>query len=178
MMEPLFENRFTWTEETNKEFAAAWTYQRREFVLLIAFISVVIVMTTVGIICNTVPRTPYEIFLIVVILILFCTVLRTWFRFKQSEKIYLIREREKCHGQVSEQITFVGEDYTHVHVLTGNTWHYELEVIARYRESKHMLYLLTAGGQCLIFNKDGFVKGTLEEFKAFLKERYPQFKMK
>ena len=41
-----------------------------------------------------------------------------------------------------------------------------------------MIYLLTAGGQCLIFNKDGFVKGTLEEFKAFLKERYPQFKMK
>ena len=71
MMEPLFENRFTWTEETNKEFAAAWTYQRGEFVLLIAFISVVIVMTTVGIICNTVPRTPYEMFLIVVILILF-----------------------------------------------------------------------------------------------------------
>lgn len=164
-METLFENRYTITESVYDEYFT-YFYFRRPAAIGGMICCAVAVLAAIGL---TVFLGRLGLFsgLAFLVVILFFVFQLTGYR--RARKIYYQGDLEQNGGQPVEMLLTAGPE-----ALTSRNLAEEEERVLEYDrlktviETKGLFILLTSSRAPYVLKKDGFTRGTADEFRAFL----------
>ena len=163
-MEPKFENRYIRTEEMIKEWYKAFFFKRPIFIVISCFFVLSFIVVIVSYLI------PYWTSQYAGLYVIFGPVfwIITVLRYKKTLKIYAMRDEEISSGKPIEISLSVFDDRIDVcHETLGNKVPYDLSIVKRVMETKNLISLVTKSNLIIVFKKDGFTKGTAEEFMEF-----------
>ena len=174
-MQTIFDNQFTRSKEFFNEFYTYFYFKRPTLIAVYAFMSLLCVSCVVSLIL---PDMPYPFrsqpVFILMTLILWAYII---LRFMLDKKRRYKQDLEMNHGEpiivkvsVTENEIMLGV-YT-IFMEEKNT--IDFSQIKRTVRTKNFFILITNAKLAVTLAKDGFIKGTAEEFDEFLREKFKQ----
>jgi hypothetical protein len=171
-METIFENKYSRTQEFHDEFALFALFRRRPTMIvlscLVGFLFVVGVVYAVfweGFV-------KYPILLTVCFSLPFVIGVEYFILYLRYKKRLYNNDIDLNHGQPFEIVCSVSENEIGIlNESTGNKNSMELSRIVRVIKTKNYYMLGSKSKMFFVFKKDGFTKGTAEEFEIFLRKK-------
>ncbi|WP_458862988.1 YcxB family protein [Acidaminobacterium chupaoyuni] len=171
-MNELFENRYTLTRERLTEFAAAtFSKGHQGFSLVYG----VLLLVVAGMQLSLVSKGKGSPFLFIVALA--CALLCFWMFFDRgrstAKKVYQRQMKASGGKEAAISVSF-GDEITMKNMETGGEQKIPFQEVQKVIESPNMVVLMLPKRQGIMVAKEGFVKGTAEEFDRFLQQKCPE----
>ena len=174
-MESIFENEYERTEKIVKE-CYKTAYFKRPFFLVMNIILVISALTSLF--CSFWEQEDiiYPVFIVIWVCVVFCMEAFVYFR---NIKLMIQRDSEQCKGKKPIVRTTVYESELRLeNISSGGVSEFEFCSIKKGISTKNLIALITKAKLVMIFSKNGFTKGTAEEFISFLKAKGIKIKKK
>ena len=153
----LFENRCVQNRQMAKEMYGYWFFKQKP--LIVCY--VVLVLVFVG---NFYLKTP---FVSLFIPLVFAFQIFSYYR---SIKMFVMRGQEVSTETITLQ-TEVTDDFIRCTASTGAVNTLEYNNIKKVAQTPNYILLITKAKMMLVFQKDGFTKGTKEDLLVFLRTK-------
>lgn len=163
-MEAIFENRFTTDVKTLVEFTRKYRVVPRPFARIAGLVSYVLI--TVALLHYGFWGALYRTMIVVVLCEALIAILRyllVW-RVRRSDK-------KNNDGVIPETVVTFGDSIQIFEGMVHLTIDYRK--VKRVVRLKHSYCLMTSKTTAVMIREDAFTKGSFEEFKQFLREKYP-----
>lgn len=162
-MEALFENKFTRNKAMLKEIYGYIYFRRKFSVICIALIILSAIFYTVLSVSNGTFEWLYPAFIV------FFLLFRVFYYFRQINAVEK-RDAEVYGKEISVEVS-VTEEYIQNTASTGAVNKLEYGKVKRVYQTKNFILFHSKANLLYIFSKDGFTKGTKEEFIEFIKSK-------
>ena len=168
-MENLFENKYIRTKEYYGEFYLYFHFKRPKLIVVnILFLLGFIAGLLFAFSAHSVSPQSYITLIVVPVLMWILMI----FRYTKGKKISCERELELNNGQPGESNFMVTEDGIDVYDIASESKnHINFSQIKKIIKTRNFYILLTKAKLGCVFKKDSFVKGTPDEFLAFLRAK-------
>jgi len=168
-MEKIFENKHTRDEEFYAEYYRYFSFKRPKTIFICGFLFVVFLIGLLALFRIIEVGSMLTLVYIVLPLVGWATIL---FRYFNLKKMSYARDLELGNGAPIEVRSVLTEEGIGVYKGDAETPHHvDLSNIGKVAETKNYYLLLSVARQSFVFRKDGFLKGTTEEFLEFLEEK-------
>ncbi len=157
-MEVLFENSHTRTKSTYRQVYFCAFFKSVPFVFCLS----ALLLALIG---GIWLLSPVLIFLAVV------GIAMLTYRYFKAVKVGYAREAELSAGGPITYTVEVTEKSLFHRATTGSEIELDFSVISKVHKTRGYIILATEAKQFFIFDKNGFVKGTLDKFLAFLRQK-------
>jgi len=176
-MEPLFENEIVCDRDVYKEYYKKICFRRPFAITVLVFFGTcffasifLLINQSCSIITSSqnLKSIPESIYFYSVLFPLFLA-LRIWQYFR-IVKISLARDMEMNNGKTRELLRIVTPEKIEIACNADESKiSYHWSSVKKVIETKNLIILLTEAKMGIIFKKDGFTKGTYEDFIFFLR---------
>lgn len=170
-----FENKYVVTKEDLWEFYNAMAFRTPFFITVVVLYCLFLFANISEWIMGYGENLPYILSNTLCFLFIIAVLIVRNYR---SIRIYFARSIELGYGQNMERVIKVENDLIIINEISGNSQHINFSQIAKCKETKHFIILMTKTKYCILFKKDSFTVGTLGEFIKFINRKYPDFKLK
>lgn len=166
-MEILFENSHIREKQLFKE-TGFYTFFRRPFAMVLNIIAILCVIVNIPLLILKEDRAFHIYMIFVGVLIILCGILG----YHKYVKTWYAREVEPraTNGTTTYTIEVYENKLVHFSTL-GTRQELELSLIKKVVKTKSYILLQSNANLLYVFDKNGFTKGTLEEFLDFLREK-------
>lgn len=162
-MEILFENTYVRNKEMAKEIYRYYFFRRKGMIILYILCSLALISDIV----NAIFEDGSGWYSCIIIPLLLLYIIISYFR---TVNLTVKRDAE-IHGKEITTDAIVTEDYIQNTLSTGAVISVEYSKIKKAAQTKNLILLFSDANLIYIFRKDGFTKGTTDEFIAFLKSK-------
>lgn len=168
----LIENRYCLTKDDRREFSGTFLYRNSSALVFILLLVVSLAMQIgdfkkdsdgylLGVLTNILLAAGFTVLLIYI---------------KRRERRKLLGDGMLLsYGQDGDTIIQITDHYEICNVGSVNTQHIDFSQIDSYKQTEHLILLLTRSGQYILFKKDCFTIGTYDDFARFLNRMYADF---
>ncbi len=167
-MEILFENQYVRTKEFFKTFYTYLYFKRPRAIVFHVYIVMSVLLILSYLLFSERMRSEYEFGIYLSLMpILYIVYVCRYYRVR---KLSYLRDLEIDNGEpVEASISVTANGIDCIHAKSETATHVDLAKIKKIYNTKHYIYIMTGTKLIYPLKKDGFTKGTTEEFLAFLR---------
>ncbi len=176
MKEPKFVNQYAFTKDVYREIYFSQPARKAPYLVMVGFGALFTALLAVGYFRFHDSSMLWMILFIWGLFAAVCACLR--YLDGMMVKRITGQMQRLGNGAAPEFVYRVGHDFTCTSPTDGSEQRYAPEQIRSVRETERLFLLRTKAKQILALKKDGFTQGSCEEFRNFLRQRYPKAKLR
>lgn len=169
-MEPIFENKYICTKEYYKEYYRNINFENPIAIIIYIILGIGCIIGILSIIfpyLNILDKCEAEFNIAIALFVLYVQM----FAYFRNKSLAYNRDMEINKGNPIERKIVITENESTILISTNNNISVEFKNIKKVMKTKNYYILISKSNITFTLKKDGFTKGTAEQFEKFLKQK-------